>query len=248
MATTQNTFKISQLCNISELDPHDLFLVSDHRDNKFYTRKLSAATLFEKIESRIISHINSEEFITRLASMLSTAMTPAVTLSVIANATPTVINQAVPQVSTEVIPIVIPEISNDVTPIVTENAIPLVSSAALPIISSEAIPVISDELTTLTIQNVISSNEISNAIIDNSTAIGYGVYSAVSSQIDSVITDELITDLLENEALSTAVTSIVSSDAENIWDILTDGKADSGAIINAGDADPTDDIVNAGGA
>lgn len=221
MANTQNTFKISQLKDIENLDGSDLFLVSDHTGNNFYTRKLSASVLFNKIQNNVINHITTNKtFLNQLAQEIVKISGNEISSAITPNIQNTVIKQA--------------------TPIVSAQTIPLVSSETIPLVSSEAIPLISSDLLELTIQDIISSDVISSAIICVDTAIGYGVHSAISNQIDNAITEDIVSDVVNeisvNNYLSTCVVTTITDNREHIWDVLTDGEPDNESEINAGGA------------
>lgn len=214
---TQNTFKISQLSNIKDLDPSDLFLVSDHTNNTFYTRKLSAGVLFEKIQNKVITYLSSNEYMQMLATKIANIIAPTISSDI----TYPVIQKAVPQVSSE--------------------ALPIVSSEALPILTAEVISLISDDITTLAIQDIISSDELSNAITISSTAIGYGVHQVANTAVSENLDDNVISNIISNTFTQTCIISAISANSQEIWDIL-DGSNDGIHTINAGDADPSDDI------
>lgn len=221
MANTQNTFKISQLRDIENLDGNDLFLVSDHTGGTFFTRKLSASVLFNKIQDIVVNHITTNEaFLDKLAEKIVKISGNEISSTITPNIQDTVIEQA--------------------TPIVSAQAVPLVSSEALSIITDEAIPLISSDLLELTIQDIISSDVISSAVICVDTAIGYGVHSAIADQVDDAITDDIVSNVVNeisvNNYLSTCVVTTITDNREDIWDILTDGEHDNESEINAGGA------------
>lgn len=231
--TQKNTFKISQLSNITQLDDNDLFLVSDHTDNKFHTRKLSASTLFSEIQRRVITYIVSNEaFLSSLA------------LEIVNSSGNQIVNSIAPMLSSQVINQATPIVKDNATPLVSAEALPIVSSEAVALVSTETIPMISSELLELTINDIINNEELSTAITNTDTAIGYGVYSAVSSQVDDAINDAIGDDVAQdvvniisaNNYLSTCVVTTIANNQEVVWDILTDGKNDGVSEINAGGA------------
>lgn len=253
MAANQKTFKISDLRDITNLDGKDLFLVSDHTDNSFHTRKLSASVLFEKIQNNVIGYLSANEtFLEKLAvkiveqygSNMTNAISPSVitqvTPQVVTSAIPNVVSSATPNVSAEAYPILMNAISetlsNETIPSITID----VTNQAIGIVSSEVItaiiPEISDDLAGVTIEQIINSNEISTAIIDKDTPIGYGVYNAVSANVSDAIGD-IAVDAYLSAGLSAAVLETISANASEVWDLF-DGIDDSDNInrINAGGA------------
>jgi hypothetical protein len=63
----------------------------------------------------------------------------------------------------------------------------------------------------------------------------------VSENLD----DNVISNIINNTFTQECVISTISANAEKVWDIL-DGSNDGIHTINAGDADPSDDIYGGG--
>ena len=168
MANTQNTFKISQLRDIENLDGSDLFLVSDHTKGTFYTRKLSASVLFNKIQDIVVNHITTNEtFLNNLAhaivkisgNEISSSITPNIQNTVIEQATPIVSAQAIPLISSDLLELTIQDIiSSDVI----SSAIICVDTAIGYGVHSAIADQVDDAITDDIVSNVVNEISVNN--------------------------------------------------------------------------------------